>query len=118
MPAGGLFSTASDVARYCQMLLNGGTLEGRRILSEASVKQMTTKQTAPTVEHSYGFGLDTGGGNFGHGGAFATSMDVRPSRDLITIWMVQHAGFPGDGGKSQGAFKQAADQLYGSAPKP
>ena len=113
MPAGGLFSTASDVARYCQMLLNGGTLEGHRILSEAAVKQMTTKQTAATVEHSYGFGLDTGGGNFGHGGAFATNMEINPRRNLITIWMVQHAGFPGDGGKAHGAFKQAADRLYG-----
>ena len=118
MPAGGLFSTARDVARYCQMLLRGGELDGRRYLSEASVKQMTTKQTGSAVEHSYGLGLDTGGGNFGHGGAFATSMEVRPSRDFITVWMVQHAGFPGDGGKSHGAFKQAADQLYGSAPKP
>ena len=117
MPAGGLFSTAADVARYCQMLLNGGVLEGHRILSEAAAKQMTTKQTGDAVEHSYGFGLDTGGGNFGHGGAFATSMDINPRRGLITVWMVQHAGFPGDGGKSHGAFKQAADQLYGSTPE-
>ena len=113
MPAGGLFSTASDVTRYCQMLLNGGTLEGRGILSEAAVKQMTTKQTAPAVEHSYGFGLDTGSGNFGHGGAFATNMEINPRRNLITIWMVQHAGFPGDGGKAHGVFKQAADRFYG-----
>lgn len=118
MPAGGLFSTANDVARYCQMLLNGGALDGRRILSEASVKQMTTKQTAAAVEHSYGFGLDTGGGNFGHGGAFATNMEVNPRRNLITIWMVQHAGFPSEGGKSHGAFKQAADRFYGSNARP
>ncbi len=115
MPAGGLFSTAADTARYCQMLLNGGTLDGHRVLSEAAVKVMTTKQTADAVEHSYGFGLDTGGGNFGHGGAFATSMEVNPRRNLITVWMVQHAGFPGDGGKAHGSFKQAADRLYGSA---
>ena len=114
MPAGGLFSTAHDVARYCQMLLNGGVLDDRRILSEASVKQMTTKQTGDAVEKSYGFGLDTGGGNFGHGGAHATSMDIHPRRNLITVWMVQHAGFPGDGGKSHGAFKQAADRLCGT----
>ena len=114
MPAGGLFSTARDTARYCQMLLNGGMLDGHRVLSEAAVKVMTTKQTGDAVEHSYGFGLDTGGGNFGHGGAFATNMEVSPKRGLITVWMVQHAGYPGDGGKSHGVFKQAAERLYGS----
>ena len=45
MPAGGLFSTAADVARFCQMILNGGVLDGKRYLSEAAVQQMTRKQT-------------------------------------------------------------------------
>ena len=45
MPAGGLFSTAADVGRFCQMVLNGGTFDGKRYLSEAAVKQMTSKQT-------------------------------------------------------------------------
>ena len=114
MPAGGLFSTAADTARYCQMLLAGGTLDGHRILTPAAVRQMTTRQTLPPVEHSYGFGLDTGGPGFGHGGAFATGMEIVPRRGLITIWMVQHAGFPRDGGNAHGAFKQAADRLYGT----
>ena len=43
MPAGGLFSTAADVARFCRMVLNGGTLDGKKILSEAAVKEMTTR---------------------------------------------------------------------------
>ncbi len=100
---------------FCQMLLNGGALDGVRILSEASARKMTTKQTGDAVEKSYGFGLDTGGGNFGHGGAFATNMEINPRRNLITVWMVQHAGFPGEGGKAHGAFKQVADQFYGTA---
>ena len=41
MPAGGLFSTAADVARFCQMLLNGG--EGN--VSSEAVKEMTRRQT-------------------------------------------------------------------------
>src|SRR6059036_2775749 len=42
---GGLYSTAPDYARYCQMLLNGGTLEGHRYLSSAAMKLFTTPQT-------------------------------------------------------------------------
>src|SRR5216117_4039453 len=42
---GGLYSTAPDYARYCQMLLNGGTLDGHRCLSAAAMKFLTTPQT-------------------------------------------------------------------------
>ena len=42
---GGLYSTAPDYARFCQMLLNGGTLEGHRYLSAAAMKFLTTPQT-------------------------------------------------------------------------
>ena len=108
MPAGGLFSTASDTARFCQMILNGGVFEGKRLLSAEAVQQMTSKQTGPDVKETYGLGLSTGPGWCGHGGAYATNMTMDRQRGLVLIWMVQHAGFPGDGNKSQEAFKQAA----------
>ena len=114
MPAGGLFSTAQDVARFCQMILSGGELDGRRYLSAAAVKQMTTKQTGDEIKDGYGFGWSTGGQTFGHGGAFATNMNIDAGRGLITVWMVQHAGFPGDGGQSNGAFVQAAQAAFPS----
>jgi len=113
MPAGGLFSTAADVARFCRMILNGGELDGRRYLSENAVRQMTSKQTPDALKDGYGLGWSTGGGVFGHGGALSTNMSIDPKRGLITIWLVQHAGFPGDGSKSQGAWKQAVDQQAG-----
>ena len=69
MPAGGLFSTAADLSRFYQMILNGGELSGRRYLSEAAVKQMTTRQTPANLPTSYGFGFQTGGNTIGHGGA-------------------------------------------------
>jgi len=112
MPAGGLFSTASDVARYCQMILNGGTLNGKRYLSEAAVKQMTSRQTPAALTTSYGFGWTVGAGEFGHGGAYATNMTIDTQHGLIFIWMVQHAGFPGDGAKSRDAFMQAAKAAF------
>jgi CubicO group peptidase (beta-lactamase class C family) len=115
MPAGGLFSTAHDLARFCQMVLNGGTFEGRRYLSEAAVKEMTGKQTGDAVKEGYGFGWSTNGSTFGHGGAYATNMTIDAKRGLITIWMVQHAGFPGDGGKSRAAFEKAALERFGGS---
>ena len=115
MPAGGLFSTASDVARFCQMVLNDGTFEGKRVLSEAAVKTMTSKQTGDALKDGYGLGFSTGGGSFGHGGALATNMNIDTNRGLITVFLVQHAGFPGEGGKSHGAFKSAAETRFGAA---
>jgi CubicO group peptidase (beta-lactamase class C family) len=112
IPAGGLFSTASDVARFCQMILNGGMLEGKRYLSEAAVKQMTSRETPDAVTENYGFGWFTGKGDFWHGGAYATDMRFDPQHGLVFIWMVQHVGYPGDGGKSKGAFMQAAKAAF------
>jgi CubicO group peptidase (beta-lactamase class C family) len=113
MPAGGLFSTAADVARFCRMILNGGELDGKRYVSEASVKEMTKKQTSEALKDGYGLGFSTNNGNYGHGGAWATNMNIDSTRGLITVWMVQHNGFPGDGKNAQGAFKRAADKIYG-----
>ena len=110
MPAGGLFSTAHDVARFCQMVLNGGAFEGRRLLSEAAVKEMTSRQTPDTLKENYGLGWATGG-NVGHGGAFATNMSIDVARGLITVYMVQHAG-PPEVGKAHGVFVNAAQQAF------
>ena len=117
MPAGGLFSTAHDIARFYQMLLNGGQLDGRRTLSEAAVKQLTSRQTPPELKDSYGFGFGVGNTHFGHGGAYSTNTSADTERGLIFVWLVQHAGFPGEGGKAQDAFKTAALATLAPAKK-
>ncbi len=114
MPAGGLFSTAQDTALFCRMLLNGGELNGRRYLSEAAFKELTKRQTPESVKDGYGLGFAVGGDWFGHGGAFATNMEVHPAKGVVIVWMVQHAGFPGAGGKAQGEFKKAAFARVGA----
>jgi CubicO group peptidase (beta-lactamase class C family) len=116
MPAGGLFSTAADVGRFCQMVLGGGVYQGKRYLSEATVKEMTRKQTGDDIKVGYGLGWSTGG-TFGHGGAMATNMTIDPKRGLIYVWLVQHAGFPGNGSQSQGAFRKAAEAQFGQTRK-
>jgi len=115
MPAGGLFSTARDVARFYRMLLNGGQLDGKRYLSESAVKQMTSRQTPAGLKQSYGFGLTVGGDFFGHGGAYSTNTTADTRRGLILVWLVQHAGFPGKGGQAQGAFRKAAVDAFAPA---
>jgi CubicO group peptidase (beta-lactamase class C family) len=110
MPAGGLFSTAGDTAKFCRMILNGGTFNGKRLLSEDAVKQMTSKQTGPKVNDGYGLGLSVGPDGCGHGGAHATNMQIDRKRGLILIWMVQHTSLPANGNQCQGVFTQAATE--------
>jgi CubicO group peptidase (beta-lactamase class C family) len=128
VPAGGLFSTAKDTAAFGQMILRGGTYGNTRILSEASVREMTGTQTGDILnkgrgENGYGLGLSTSRmakadgpavcGGCGHGGAYATNLAINPDKKLVLVYMVQHAGFPGDGGKAHGVFEQAAVKMYG-----
>lgn len=102
IPAGGLFSTASDLGKFCQMLLNGGTLAGRRYLSEQAIREMTRNQLDPATQPQaaeqmkaglgYGLGWQTNvSGAYEHGGAYSTHMSIDPNHRLATIWLVQHA---------------------------
>ena len=113
MPAGGLFSSAADLAKFYQMIAGGGELAGRRVLSAAAVKQMTSRQTPADLPDNYGFGFSTGGDRIGHGGAYSTNSYLDTKNGLIFIWLVQHAGFPGKGGESQEAFRRAALEGFG-----
>jgi CubicO group peptidase (beta-lactamase class C family) len=102
---GGLVSTATDYLRFCQMLLNNGTLDGVRLLSPRSVELMRSNVLPASVAPVYagtGFGLDfavytdviAAGGYYGQGtyfwgGAAGTWFWIDPSNDLIVIGMVQ-----------------------------
>jgi CubicO group peptidase (beta-lactamase class C family) len=104
-PAGGLFSTAEDVATFCRMILKGGTYEGKHYLSPAAVRELTSTQTGDLInkgngEGGYGLGFSTSrrskgdagpvpAGECGHGGAYSTNMSIDPDRSLITVFMVQ-----------------------------
>jgi CubicO group peptidase (beta-lactamase class C family) len=113
LPAGGLFSTAADCAKFCRMILNGGVADGRRYLSEASIAQMTTRQTAPEIENSYGFCWSTENGKYGHGGAYKTNMTIDPKLGLVTVFLIHHSNdWPNDEAKQIGpAFTAAAEKL-------
>jgi CubicO group peptidase (beta-lactamase class C family) len=128
-PSGGLYSTAADMARFYQMVLNGGALDGARILSKEAAHQMTTIHTGElevgfTPGNGWGLGFcivrEPQGvtkmlspGTFGHGGAWGTQGWVDPQRDTIFVLMIQRKDFGnGDGSDVRGAFQQlAADAL-------
>lgn len=110
IPAGGLFSTAADLARLYQMMLGRGRLGTNRILSEERVAMMTRVQTgdlpaAFTPGMGFGFGWavvvkPTGvtemlsPGSYGHGGAFGTQGWIDPHKDLFVVLLIQRAGLP------------------------
>jgi CubicO group peptidase (beta-lactamase class C family) len=132
---GGLYSTAPDYARFCQMLLNGGALEGRQYLSAAAMKFLTTPQTGElptgffqndTFGHhgaNYGWGIATcilrephegvaailSPGTFGHGGAWGTQAWIDPVKGVAYVLMVQRSNFPNsDASDVRREFQQAA----------
>ncbi|MEI7853636.1 MAG: serine hydrolase domain-containing protein [Planctomycetota bacterium] len=113
MPAGGLFSTAIDTSLFCRMLVNNGELDGKRYLSENAIRELSKRQTPPTIKESYGLGFSVSPDSYGHGGAQATNMEIRSGKGLVLVWMVQHGGFPGDGGKAQVSFKNWALDKFG-----
>jgi CubicO group peptidase (beta-lactamase class C family) len=115
MPAGGLFSTAQDLSIFYRMIAQGGTYQGKRILSPESLQQMTAKQNGD-LQQPQGFGFTVGGGKIGHGGAYNTNSSYDPARNLITIFLVQHAGWREDGKNILPKFQKVAANLYGSAP--
>jgi CubicO group peptidase (beta-lactamase class C family) len=113
MPAGGLFSTAKDVSQFCRMLLNRGELDGRRYINMKSFEALSVRQTPPNIKQDYSFGLNVSPDGLSHGGAQATGMDIRMKNGIVVIWMVQHQGFPGAGGKAQAEFKNWAVKEFG-----
>jgi CubicO group peptidase (beta-lactamase class C family) len=92
MPAGGLFSTAADVAKFAQMILNGGMANGHRIVSEASIREMTSRQNKGLGGTSYGLGWSVSDTGFGHGGAYNNAMEIDRTKGRILIFMVQQSG--------------------------
>ena len=111
MPAGGLFSTATDLSIFYRLLANGGTWGGHPYLSEKALKQMTSKQTG-ALPNAYGFGISTDGHHIGHGGAYSTDSSLDLDHQLITIFLVQHAGWPAGGEKALGTFHKAALERF------
>lgn len=125
IPAGGLCSTAGDLAKLYRCLLNGGSIDGKRIIGEATLAEMTKTQTGDiktgfTDGMSFGYGFQvvktpTGitanlnPGAYGHGGAFGTQGWIDPKQDVFLVLLIQRTGIPnGDGSTYRATFQRLA----------
>lgn len=107
--AGGLYSTAGDYARFCQMLLDGGQLDGEILLGRKSVEMMMRNQLTmldpPVTQFSDAEGFGLGGyvvldnmrrgqpgspGQFGWAGGASTSYTIDRKEHLVAILLLQH----------------------------
>lgn len=124
MPEGGMYATAADMARFYQMALNGGTLDGKRILSRAAMDVMTALHTASIdpAGHSPGMGYgltwavsrDSAStltlssiGSYGHGGAFGTQGFIDPAKKLIGVFLIQR--YPAGPAIEANVFREIAN---------
>ena len=108
--AGGLFSTARDYTRFMQMLLDGGELEGQRIVRPETIQAMTTNQIGELtlslgegpmlkgMKYGLGFGLEMAPGADGAaptvrrlfwGGSFSTRFWIDPPHEVASVIMTQ-----------------------------
>jgi CubicO group peptidase (beta-lactamase class C family) len=113
MPAGGLFSTAEDMAKFCRMILNGGTLDGKRYLSAETLREMTSEQNQGLGKTEYGFGWSVSSSGISHGGAFKNLIDIETANGRILVFMVQQNGAWGtsDGDQMVSRLKQFANEM-------
>ena len=112
-PEWGMYTTASDLLQFYQMMLNGGKSGTRQLLSRASVDMMTSAHTSDLRSgHMPGtaFGLTwevvrpeglgeihlLSAGTFGHGGAFNTHGWIDKKKDMVGIFLIQNAVGTGD----------------------
>ena len=124
----GLLSTASDYGRFLQMLLNGGELDGARLLSPKTVELMTSNHVGQLYQDGrFGFGLgfeiveDIGRagrygspGAFGWGGAYFTQFWADPHEKLAAVFMTQL--LPSGGLNLQETFRTLVYQSIVAAP--
>lgn len=110
IPAGGLYSTAIDLAKLYQLMLNRGALGAERILTGHSAGEMTKLQTGtldcgftPGMGFGYGWAVVRkpqgvhsmlSAGSYGHGGAFGTQAWIDPQRDFFVVLLIQRTGMP------------------------
>lgn len=130
IPAGGLYSTAADMAKFYQMMLNGGVANGKRYLSAAAHQQLTSTQTGEiktgfTEGMSWGFGFQVvkqpmgvtatlAPGTYGHGGAYGTQSWADPKSGTIYILMIQRAKMASaDGSDIRKAFQETVVGVMG-----
>jgi CubicO group peptidase (beta-lactamase class C family) len=129
----GVFSTARDLSRFCRMILAGGIIDGKRVLAEETVREMTRPRSLPdgTAWRTYGFDVDTAYSScrgerfdprktFGHTGFTGTMFWLDPEHDCYFI-LLTNSVHPDGRGKTIQLRKAVAtdvgEALLGPSPR-
>jgi beta-N-acetylhexosaminidase len=122
----GLFSTAPDLAAFCQMLLNGGVYAHQRILRRATIAQFTTPQQLSGGTRTLGWAVPTEGGSsghyfsahsFGHTGFTGTSIWIDPDRQLFVVLLTNRVHPTRENTKIQQVRPALHDAVMQAFPK-
>ncbi|WP_052361460.1 serine hydrolase domain-containing protein [Geminisphaera colitermitum] len=111
VPAGGLFSTATDIAKFGRMLLRGGELDGHRYLRRKTITLMASRQIPAHVDNAYGLGTKLFSHNnvFGHNGATGANLSIDVKNGIVTIYLMHRNGWEtADGDQVRLAFQASA----------
>jgi CubicO group peptidase (beta-lactamase class C family) len=139
-PHAGLFGTAPDLARFARMLLAEGALEGRRIVSRATLQLFTTRAGVPASSRALGWdtptdetgrrssiptepGYSSAGSllsarSFGHTGFTGTSMWMDPERDLFVILLTNRVHPTRENNAIRAVRAQVADAVARALARP
>jgi CubicO group peptidase (beta-lactamase class C family) len=139
-PHAGLFATAADLSHLSQMLLDGGSFGGRRIVSRATVELFTERAGVPGSSRALGWdtpndgegersstpgqpGYSSAGSlfsarSFGHTGFTGTSMWMDPERDLYVILLTNRVHPTRENDKIAGVRPQVADAVVRALERP
>ncbi|GFO66854.1 metal-dependent hydrolase [Geomonas limicola] len=123
----GLFSTAHDLARFCRMMLGGGSLEGRRVLAQRTVDQMTAPYFSRGGEVVRGLGWDIASPyssprgqkfsrvSFGHTGYSGSSIWIDPVSDTFVVLLSARLDYKKvqEFSRLRGELSTLASELFG-----
>jgi CubicO group peptidase (beta-lactamase class C family) len=123
----GLFSTAGDLGRFCRMMLSGGLLDGKRVLQQRAVEQMTAPYFSRGGDVIRGLGWDIsspysaprGGGfskvSFGHTGYSGTSIWIDPVSDTFVVLLTARLDYRNvhEFNRFRGEISTAASAVFG-----
>lgn len=127
----GLFSTASDLARFCRMMLSGGSLNGTKVLEKRTVDQMTAPYFSRGGDVVRGLGWDIASpyssprglgfstGSFGHTGYSGSSIWIDPASDAFVILLTARLDYKKvhEFNRLRGELSTLASLLFATPPQ-
>ncbi|MBP1728994.1 MAG: beta-lactamase [Deltaproteobacteria bacterium] len=126
----GLFSTADDLALFCRMILGGGQLDGKRVMAQRTVSQMTAPYFSRGGKVIRGLGWDIASpfssprgnffsrGSFGHTGYSGSSVWIDPDADLYVILLTTRVEYrkKGEFNQMRSTLSTLAVEAFGAPP--